>query len=1083
MEKIYPCIILSEKDGKNTFLDYFDQNKSELFRNDSFNFYSSLYISEGGINRHKDNSNVFTIPEGINKNETHKYLFENRDACLSIFTKELFGDEDISGILNLGNTRKASENDFEIMDPICVVMVFKANSKILTPLLFTFLENRTQIPKSMMLHLIIDFESQNIDKEYKANCIANFKEIDHYLNENEQINNDAIKIWCLDDINEERIAIGSSENKYGTITNFIELLSQEHHAINGSNYSWKTEYGKQCFLSSFGYSKLSYPVKEVEKYIGIYSVFKGLLDIKENELTRSHDRLRINSDIDLFYRDHEYKGISGKIVKLDGEEIFKKINLGFDTEIKNEEDSLLIKKLSPIENPKNRSSSQSLKLFSEIETEEENYTSNTLPSMHSDLEQSRAQHKEKLFKIIEVHTSGLLDNNDCGIIYAKIFNHILLDEESKVANHLSGPMVNFTSLTDLEGEIRNKLIGDRLSNFEGNIEKNSNFLTNNTNTIKEYQAKIEELEQSLKEFEQNESKESDPKFIEKEQELKSLNEKINELEIESTRYKNEIKRNTDAKVNLESEYDKNAYKDDLKRKLNPPVEEEVEEFQQLISNTDEKLGQLYESKNSTVKDWKNFRLINLIIIPSALLLLFFISQIILFYKTSWYDLYMIKKIGLPVTIITMVIYFIWGFLKFKKIDNELKMIISEAKDVLNKKLLTFQQLLQTKNGYLERDFLFEAEVRGLATLKEVKDKIKIKANSLNTFTDAISENSSTYQLKRDEFKFVNTDFENTVIDKPIIENKYAENIVYKIPSKQGNTHTSYFEDFENNGHLKLFIKDIQDSGASFFKEYYRSVGIEDIIYGKIKYIPHNKDRVGTKLIPLKSSSQPFLVSNNSLDTDVNLKKIINVGELSNKLKNELDQLNTNVYSEDALLQKNNDKVIGVLTLKTNIAIASASEFSRWEKEFDQDKTSFENLFIDDSVRLHSFDFNYEDEDEGEGAEQTNNNDELLIIALSEGFIQFNENGFTEPSLGKLGVNFNALKETWGSSGLSRLRAKTESFQKELNNYNEEEFNDHLSKIALTARNLKLKGSNRVAFQNYFLSNQGGEDKWNELYKN
>ena len=224
MEKIYPCIILSEKDDDKSFSDYFDQNKSELFRNDSFNFYSSLYISENQINRHKDNANVFTIPEGLNKNDTRKYLFENRDAYLSIFKQELYGDTSIEGVLNLGNTRRASENDFEIMDPICLVMVFKANSKILNPLLFTFLENRTQIPKSMMLHLIIDFESQNIDKEYKANCIANFKEIDHYLNENEQINNDAIKIWCLDDINEERIAIGSSENKYGTITNFIELL-------------------------------------------------------------------------------------------------------------------------------------------------------------------------------------------------------------------------------------------------------------------------------------------------------------------------------------------------------------------------------------------------------------------------------------------------------------------------------------------------------------------------------------------------------------------------------------------------------------------------------------------------------------------------------------------------------------------------------------------------------------------------------------------------------------------------------------------------------------------------------------------
>ena len=51
--------------------------------------------------------------------------------------------------------------------------------------------------------------------------------------------------------------------------------------------------------------------------------------------------------------------------------------------------------------------------------------------------------------------------------------------------------------------------------------------------------------------------------------------------------------------------------------------------------------------------------------------------------------------------------------------------------------------------------------------------------------------------------------------------------------------------------------------------------------------------------------------------------------------------------------------------------------------------------------------------------RTNNYEELLLIALIEGFIQFNENGFTEPSLGKLGTNFDDLKETWDSPGLSR----------------------------------------------------------------
>ena len=41
---------------------------------------------------------------------------------------------------------------------------------------------------------------------------------------------------------------------------------------------------------------------------------------------------------------------------------------------------------------------------------------------------------------------------------------------------------------------------------------------------------------------------------------------------------------------------------------------------------DEKLGQLLKVKNSTVKEWKNFRLKDVIIIPSVLLLYYMIKS-------------------------------------------------------------------------------------------------------------------------------------------------------------------------------------------------------------------------------------------------------------------------------------------------------------------------------------------------------------------------------------------------------------------------------------------------------------------------
>ena len=69
----------------------------------------------------------------------------------------------------------------------------------------------------------------------------------------------------------------------------------------------------------------------------------------------------------------------------------------------------------------------------------------------------------------------------------------------------------------------------------------------------------------------------------------------------------------------------------------------------------------------------------------------------------------------------------------------------------------------------------------------------------------------------------------------------------------------------------------------------------------------------------------------------------------------------------------------------------------------------------------------------------------------------------------MGDNYNSLKETWSSPGLSKLRAKAQEFQDELENYNEEEFKDYIFKIPATAKNLKLKGSDRAAFYDYFLA--------------
>ncbi len=1077
MKNIYPSIIFSEKKDVTGFSDscklFLNSEDSKVFEN----YFQFVEIENNSISVSGNNEIKIEISGTESKKDIYSSYQKNRANFVNLFNELISGPD---GFFSLANKNNATNLNYNLIDPN-IIFVFDASSSNLTPSLFTLLLNFSELLLKPNLHVVIDYCSQNIDEDYRSKCVANFRELDKFISDNDQIGASQMSVWLLDDVNEKQQNVGGDNNKNLAISKFIKILYEDHNSIVRGHYRWSNEKGRKCFLSSIGLSSINIPLKNISTLLNNYAIHVELNEIKEKNEKTKHDRLRIKQDIESFYRDNDYRGISHRLYQYEGVDIFSPILLDFNKYSTSEKEICLEEILSIIDDPKVRSSALTIKLNSLVDQELESYKNKELVTIYEKLERSKQTTESDLLKMFDEQTISIIDNPDKGLMYAWIFNNVIVDNEALVAEKLDGPLVDYLTLSDLELNIRKNLIGDKLDGFEKTSQKNSDIITNKNETLNNYKDKIEILKKeidNIKGIENN--NESNPKLIEKEQELKSLSHNIETITLEIDASEKAIIKSKKSIEELKNQYENNTYKEDLKRKMNPTIDSEKKEIKEKIDGIDTRISELYLKKNEMLHRRKKFIGKNLILIPSVVFLLLILFQTLLYTYTDWISLGNLFKYGGGITILILCLYYVKSFFQFFKMKNTLSKIIINAEQLINSKTFAFQELLNLENEFRKKDFIIDAEIRSLDILRKIKQKIKNKADSIRKFADVISEEAIKHEALVKEIKFETNDFDACVINREEVTAIYLKRNSFDISKGKENSFSSYYNDFLQSNELKSLIADIKISAEKIYLEDIVTIDLEEVLFNENELFPQQIN-TQAKFENLINTSQPLLVTESSaFERDIPQREKVFIGKTSNRLNKELQLHITDSINNVNIIHPEDDKSIGILSIKRNFPLAYASDILKWDLELSKSKVIVENLFISKDYFSHSYQLKKSNHEQN-----FKNISEDLIIALCEGLINYDENtkSFKNELLGDLGRGIDDLKRIWNSASVFDIKQQSKKILKEIERYDDKELSIYLQKVPKTAKLLDLKGQDRINFQEYFYSNQGTSDLWEENYIN
>ena len=1075
MKNIYPSIIFSEKKDVTGFSDSFkgflNREDPEAFNN----YFQFVEIENNSISVSNNNEVAIEISGTESKKDIYSSYQKNKAQFVQLFNGLISGQD---GFFSLGNRNNATNLNNNLVDPN-IIFVFDASSSNLTPSLFTLLLNFSELLLKPNLHVVIDYCSQSIDEDYRSKCVANFRELDKFISDNDQIGASQLSVWLIDDVNEKQQNIGGDDNKYLAISKFIKILYEDHNSIVSGHYRWSNEKGRKCFLSSIGLSSINIPLKMISALLNNYAIHVELNEIKEKNERTKHDRLRIKQDIDSFYRDNSYKGISHRLYQYEGVDIFSPILLDFNKYSTSEKEICVEEMLSIIDDPKVRSSALTIKINSLIDQELESYKNNELVTIYEKLERSKQSTESDLLRMFDEQTNNIIDNPGKGLMYAWIFNSVIVDNEALVAEKLDGPMVDYLTLNDMELNIRKNLIGDKLDGFEKTSQNNSDIITNKNETLNNYKDKIEILKKEIENIKGIETNnESNPKLIEKEQELKSLSHNIETIKLEIDASEKAIIKSKKSIEELKNEYENNTYKEDLKRKMNPAIDSEKEEIKEKIDGIDTRISELYSKKNELLHRRKKFIGKNLILIPSVIFLLLILFQTLLYTYTDWISLGNLFKYGGGITILILCVYYVKSFIQFFRMKNTLSKIIIDAEQLINSKTFAFQELLNLENEFRKKDFIIDTEIRSLDILKKIKQKIKNKADSIKKFADVISEGAIKHEALVKEIKFETNDFDACIVNKEEVIAIYSKRNSFDISKGKENSFSSYYNDFSESHEITSLMADIKISAEKIYLEDIVTIDLEEVLFNENELFPQQIS-TQAKFENLVNTSQPLLVTESSaFERDIPQREKVFIGKTSNRLNKELQLHFTDSINNVNILRPEDDKSIGILSIKRNFPLAYASDILKWDLELSKSKVTGENLFINKDCFSHSYQLNKPNQEEN-----YENIREEIIISLCEGFIFYNENAkcFESELFGVLGKDIDDLKRIWNSDSVFDIKQQSEKILKKIEKYDDKELSIYIEKVPKTLKLLGLKGQNRIDFEEYFYSNQGTKEVWEKNY--
>lgn len=1064
-KEISPSLIISEINKNFDFYSFFrhliegDCDLSHLS-----DFILNLSLDNFEIKDEEANS-LFLIENQESKKEIFDSFVKKRSDYLDIF--ESF----VNRIFTVRTQNIAIDKGIVLSNPQ-FILVSSLDSLSITSQFIMLVDSIKKMNQSPILHLILDFNSLSDELDYKLRCIANLKEFDHYIESNKS-KVGKVHIWVIDDINEKEYSIGDKSNKLLTISIFIYYLLNDYNRLKKSIFPWGNEQGKVCFLSTFGLSTVKYPIGELKQFLINYGRYQRLEGLWKS-LNKKFLRLTLKEELESFYRINDFNSISDRIITENGINIYKPFNLNVEKYSSDEADQSISKRLRFIDSPNALPLNITSDFYFDYETLLKDYKSSYLSDFFNKLEFTRKNEGKNLTTLFENHIIENLDDDKKGVVFSMLFNYITVNDEALVEEYLDeGRFGEFKTLNLVESNIRKKLLGEELSILEKIRQENSDNVLNKEQNIEKYKEEQTHEEIDLRILKNNDDDLKNPKIPELEESLKLNKQAIEKLSLEIDEHNKNIKIYTGKIVKLFKEFDNDAYKEQLRRKLNPQIDDKLKDLKESIKNIDKSLIGTYNRKNRLLKERLSFIKKRLVFIPVLILVVLLVPQLILFYSTDYFNMNELI-VGVIIEGIILIIYYLKTLFDLNKLVKDLKENIDYAKNLINNKARSFQKITELTNTFYYKDFLFDVNLISLSILRKLRSNIRDNADSIKQFIEVINKTYKDYKSNVENFTFRSNDFEFVLVNNNDLIELYGSEIGRDFSKNAGKV-SEYYKIYSENESLDGVFKVSDEEVNKLYNSKIVSKSVKGLLFNEYDDI---NDKVNADIIIEKviNSSKPLLKTSASLFShDVPYSQDILIGKQYDSVRQIMNSYN--LLTPDYIIEENNDKVIGNLIIKSNFPPIYVDKIEGWVSFAmnSLNNTDYEKWYINSNYSKHNLVLNVSTDSANEFGED-------IILALCEEVIYWDkdEKSFLDKESGKFGKNMDELVKTWNTERALDLKSELRKVAKRVANYSDTELSSMLTKLESVVLYLKIEKHYLSYFENFYFAYGGKEDNWDNL---
>jgi len=203
-------------------------------------------------------------------------------------------------------------------------------------------------------------------------------------------------------------------------------------------------------------------------------------------------------------------------------------------------------------------------------------------------------------------------------------------------------------------------------------------------------------------------------------------------------------------------------------------------------------------------------------------------------------------------------------------------------------------------------------------LEQTIENTNKRIATLNTFKEKINNQKQIILEEISGVQFSPSSFDFSLITEEDIENLYE--IANKKIINNGNENqklSTYYTNFYHQDDLSLLEKDCEELGNNIFDYHLKEVSVRDVLQNNVSFI---KRKLNSKIEIQKiyNSSRPLLDTKKShITPGVPFISDILIGE-SNEDINEIFRSQSFSFSTNRHLNENDKKILGVMTIKSNI---------------------------------------------------------------------------------------------------------------------------------------------------------------------